>query len=220
MKAFELIANDIPPLKTSDTAERAQHWMSELHVSQLPIVNDQQLLGLITEEDLINSNKPKEPIGNHELSLIRPFVKNTDHIFEVMKLAAEQKLSIIPVVDKDENYLGCISAKSLLHYFAQFGAIKDMGGIIVLEMPLKEYALSEIVQIVESNGALLLGVFTMLNSANSMLEVTLKLNKTQIDAIIAAFQRYDYLVKDSYQEPEYFEDLRDRFDGLMNYLNV
>ena len=69
MLANELMTDDIPPLKTSDTGVRALAWMDELRVSHLPIVNNVDFLGLISENDILDLNAPNDPIGNHTLSL-------------------------------------------------------------------------------------------------------------------------------------------------------
>ena len=75
MFANELITDLVPPLRTSDSVDRALHWMTEFRVNHLPIVNNRDFLGLISEEDILDLNEPESPIGNHRLSLTNPFVK-------------------------------------------------------------------------------------------------------------------------------------------------
>src|SRR6185295_19709170 len=118
MKASELISKNIPSLRTSDTGATALRLMSEYHVRHLPIVNENQLLGLISEEDILNTQGVEEAIGSLPLSFMRPFIKDHEHLFEVMKVAAEFRLTVIPVIDNDENYLGVITRDDLLNYFA------------------------------------------------------------------------------------------------------
>jgi hypothetical protein len=50
--------------------------------------------------------------------------------------------------------------------------------------------------------------------------VTLKLNTHELSAIIAAFERYEYSVKGVYNDDTYHEDVKDRYDALMRYLDV
>jgi len=52
------------------------------------------------------------------------------------------------------------------------------------------------------------------------MEVILKVNKQDINPVMSTFNRYNYTVKASYGEDEDPGDLKDRFDSLMNYLNV
>jgi CBS domain-containing protein len=64
MKAIDLIQKNIPALKTSDTGKRALRLMNEFHITHLPIVNENQLLGLISEEDILNAHGEDDPIGS------------------------------------------------------------------------------------------------------------------------------------------------------------
>ena len=98
MRAKFLITEEIPPLKTSVLGGDALVFMNEFNVGHLPIVNNTQFSGLISEQDIIDLNEPDSPIGDHSLSLIKPVVFMEEHIYEVINLVARLKLSIIPVV--------------------------------------------------------------------------------------------------------------------------
>ena len=41
-----------------------------------------------------------------------------------------------------------------------------------------------------------------------------------LQALIAAFERYEYIVRNIYNETEYTGEIKDRYDALMRYLNV
>ena len=125
MIAEELISNEIPPLKTSDSGLKAMAWMEEFRISHLPIVNHQELLGVISEEDIFNLNSPEEPLGNHRLSLYKPYVKSSQHIYEVIRVVAQMNLSLVPVLDDKENYLEIIT--SLFNHFnLEFSVDKNL----------------------------------------------------------------------------------------------
>ena len=53
-----------------------------------------------------------------------------------------------------------------------------------------------------------------------LIEVTIKINKQEINRIVSTFMRYNYTIKASYSENDYHHLLQERFDHLMNYLNV
>ncbi|HSH64423.1 MAG TPA: CBS domain-containing protein [Bacteroidia bacterium] len=72
MLAKDLITDEIPPLKTSDIGLMAINWMDEFKVSQLPIVNKHEYLGLISDTDILDLNITDNEIGKSKLSLIRP----------------------------------------------------------------------------------------------------------------------------------------------------
>ena len=219
MIASNLLSQSIVPLRTSDTGEEALSIMSDFYVKHLPIVNNKQLLGLISEDDILN-NDIVEAVGSYQLSMSRPYVKDKDHTFEVMSIMSEYNLTVIPVVDNEDNYLGLISQDDLLRFFASIGSFTEPGSIIVIEMSKQDYSLSQISRVVESENAAVLSSFITTNLDSTKIDVTIKINRPDISNILATFQRFDYNVKASFQESEYFDTLKDRYDSLMTFLNV
>jgi hypothetical protein len=220
MYARELISEDIPPLKTSDTGERALAWMDEFRVSHLPIVNNVDFLGLISESDILDFNSSNEPIGGHSLNLSRPYVFDYQHTYDVLKVMSSLKLSVIPVLNDKEQYLGLIHLSTLLQHFAEMASMKESGGLLVLELNLHDYSLSEIARIVESNDAKILSSYISSQIDSTKLEVTIKINRTDLSAIIQTFNRFNYTIKASFHQSEYVDDLKDRFDSFMSFLNI
>ncbi len=219
MVAENLISTAVLPLRTSDTGKMALVSMENFNVRHLPIVNDSQLLGVISEDDILIHNV-NEPIGSYQLSLLRAFVKKSDHLYEVMRLLAEHQLTIIPVVDESGDYIGMVSLEDVLNYFAKTAAFSDSGSIVVLEFQQRSYSLAEIARLVEAEGAAILSTFVSSRPESSLVEITLKINRQDIHNILAAFERFGYVIKASFNEEEYLESLQERYDALMSYLNI
>ncbi len=219
MVAENLISSAVLPLRTSDSGKIALASMENFNVRHLPIVNDSQLLGVISEDDILIHNV-NEPIGSYQLSLLHAFVKKSDHLYEVMRLLAEHQLTIIPVVDEAGDYVGMVSLEDALNYFAKTAAFSDSGSIVVLEFQQRSYSLAEIARLVEAEGATILSTFVSSKPESSIVEVTLKINRQDIHTILAAFERFGYVIKASFNEEEYLESLQERYDALMSYLNV
>jgi acetoin utilization protein AcuB len=221
MIAKEMISEVIPALKTSDTGITALNWMDVFKVMHLPIVNDKEFLGLISEVDIYDMNMPEEPLGNHQLSLLRPYVLESQHVYEIMEVASRLKLSLVPVLDSQKNYLGVITIMELLHYFAELSALRTPGAIIAIELNSNDYSMSQISQIVEGNDAKILSSYISSHPDSTKLELTLKLNVTELTSIIQTFNRYNYTISGSYMKHDDETELLDeRFDLLMRYLNI
>jgi acetoin utilization protein AcuB len=221
MLAKELISDMVPALRTSDTGLKALSYMDIFRISHLPIVNNTEFLGLISDKDIYDMNMAEEPIGNHTLSLTRSSVTSEQHVYEVIELAARLELSVIPVLDEKNNYLGIITQTDLLKYFSELLSVKNPGAIIVLEMNQNDYALSQIAQIIEGNDAKLLSVYVNSSNNSTKIEVNLKINRTDISSIIQTFNRYNYTIKASYMDSELLTNLfDDRYEMFMRYLNV
>ena len=219
MIASQLISSLIMPLTTSDTGEESITLMSINHVKHLPIVNNTQLLGLISEADIL-SHDMNEAIGSYQLSLVRPYAYESDHLFEVMSKMASNHLTVIPVVDNEENYMGLITQEDLLQFYASSFSFTEPGSIIVLETNKRGYSLAEISKIVEEEGAAVLSSFLSSDDSSTSVLVTLKINLQENGRVISALERYDYEVKGSFSEFEYIDELKERYDALMSYLNV
>lgn len=220
MIAPNLISDSIPALHLEDRGEHALVAMHEYNVSQLPVVEGVNYIGLVTMEDIINMKNLNKPLKSFAQTFRKPFVRDTAHIFDVMKAALEYNVRIVPVINNEHRYLGLISAESCLRAFALLNSVKDTGGILELEIAVKDYQLSEVARIVEDNEAEVLCLYTNINQETQRIEITLKLNTSEVAAIVAAFERYEYEVKAIYNDTAYTENLKERYDSLMRYLNV
>jgi FOG: CBS domain len=220
MTAKDFINPGFLPLRTSDTALTALSWMDEYRVSHLPVVNGIDYLGLISDSDIYNDADLDEPIGNHSLSLNHPFVEQNQHIYDVLKIMASLKLTLLPVLDDKNHYLGVITQGILIDEISNITSIQNPGATLVLEVSSNNYSLSEIAQIVESNDAKILSCFITSQPDSTEMDVTIRINRMDFYPILQTFNRYNYVVKASYGESNYYEDLQERYDMLMNYLNV
>jgi acetoin utilization protein AcuB len=220
MLAVELISDAVPPVHTSDSIQKVFDRMAEFRVRHLPIVNEEQFLGLLSEDDLIEEPDYNTPIGALALSLVNPYVLEEQHIYDVIRLFYEQNLSVVPVLDAKKDYQGLISINTMNEYFAKLTSVSEPGGIIVLEISNKNNSLAHMSQIVESDNAQILSSYTRTFPESTRMEVTLKVNKQDISNIIATFLRYEYDVKATFNFTDHNDNAKDRFDSFMNYLNL
>jgi len=221
MLAKDLISDVVPSLRTSDSGQKALYWMDIFRISHLPIVNNEDFLGLISDKDVYDSNMAEEPIGNHNLSLFSPFVTENQHVYEVIELASRLNLTIVPVLDHNNHYKGAVTLNDLIHYFADFTALKEPGAIIVLDMNVLDYSLSQIAQIVESNDAKILSMYISSHSASTRMELTLKINRNDLTSIIQTFTRYNYTIHSTYMDHDDMDSLyENRYEMFMKYLSI
>ncbi len=221
MIASDLISDVMIPLQTSNTGEEALGIMNDYYVKHLPIVNNKQLLGLLSEEDILDHDV-HEAVGSYALSLgDKVYVKADDHLFEVLAMISEYKLTVVPVVQKEKEYLGLITMQDLVQNYADSFSFSEPGSIIVLVMDRKDYSLAEISKIIELESAAILSVFISSPDIESgKILVTIKVNRQEIQHIKASLLRYGYDIRASFVESEYIDTLKERYDMLMSYLNV
>jgi acetoin utilization protein AcuB len=221
MLAKDLISEIIPSLKTSDTGQTALNWMEIFRISHLPIVNNQDFLGLISDADIYDMNQPDEPIGNHKLALLKPYVNTNQHLFEVIGLASRLKLSVVPVLDENNHYKGVITTNDLVRFLAGVSSMDQQGGIIVLEVLERDYSLTQIAQIVESNNIRVLSMYITSPPESTKLEVTLKVNSEDLSSVIRTFERYNYNIRTWVSTDDSMDRFySERLDMLIKYLNI
>lgn len=219
MIAKELISQTVFPINTSDTGEEALQLMQVYHVRHLPIVNHEQLLGVVSEEDILIHNTV-DAVGTYRLSFLRPFCFEHDHLFEVMAKMGRFHLTIVPVIDEEENYLGVVTMEDLLQYFASNFSFSEPGSILVIETARGNYSLAEIARIAEAEEIIILNSFVNAIPDTHRINVTLKLNRQNINAFKASLERFGYEVSATFSEAGFNDGLKERYDALMTYLNV
>lgn len=220
MTAKRLIAHDIPALSLQQTGRDAFHLLSDYHVKHLPVVHEGKLVGLLSEEDVFN-HKLYDPISEYDFSLLRrAAVMEDEHIFEVMRMMGDMRLTVIPVVDAEGNYQGLISQNDLLRFFANTASFTEQGAVLVLQMPRRDYTMSAISHIIEDENVKILSAFVTSAPDPEQVELTLKLDRSDLSRVIASLERHDYIVKETFGELERSDFIRDRYDALMHYLNL
>ena len=219
MTASELYANDILPLRTSDTGADALEVMREFYVQHLPIVHDGELLAIVSEDDVLEHDVESD-LGDYATSLPQLRIRTADHLYEVMRMVAQYDLTAVPVVDAENKYVGLITASDLLNYYARTSTFTESGSIVILEVQRRDYALSEIARIAESENAIILSSFVEASGDGSLLQVTIKVNHENVAGMLNTFQRFGYEVQGTFNEGEALDSMRERYDALMSYLSV
>src|ERR1043165_485893 len=114
MLVGDLITDEIPPLKTSDTVEMALDWMEQFKVSHLAVVENRVLMGIVSEYDLLDYERPDEKISEMKTPLLKPILHHYQHAYDLVKIMSALDLTLVPVLDENEFYKGCITLKGLV----------------------------------------------------------------------------------------------------------
>jgi len=220
MIAKDLINDSFPPLKLSDSGLKAINWMEEFRLEHLPLVDSVNYIGLASEEDILKLSALDQPLANHNLPLIRPFVRYNQPVFEVVKLISKDKLTIVPVLDAADHYIGLVTLQDILKHYSESGIFEDANGVLVLEVGAKSYSLSEIAHIIESEDGKIISSYITPNPENETIDITIKINQRELSRILASFSRHGYFVKEHYHQNEFMDDIKSPYDSLMNYLGI
>ena len=220
MIAKELISVHIPSMSFNDEAEKALTLMDENKVSHIPVVDNGEYHGLISENEILDLDDIFLPLNQVRPILTRPSVKMYDYIYDILSVFSQNNITALPVLDDNGQYIGVIGQEELVKTLAKLTNAKEPGGVIVLGLNIRDYSMVQIAQIIESENAKILSSYTSTQDDSLKMDIVLKINKSDLSSILASFTRYDYEIKASFHESEYEEDLERRYNQFIKYLNI
>jgi len=220
MLTIDLINGNIPRLQLQDSVVKAMQLVNDFRVTHLPVVSDDKYLGLLSEEDLLDVEDEKLTIEALQEHFIPASVKDNMHFLNAVNASIQFDTSIVPVVNEEGELAGVISTTDLLKTLGNFAGANEIGGIIVLEMERSQFAISEISRIVESNDCTILHLNSNTDAITGMLTVTLHINKREIAAVVATFERYEYDVLYFFGNENFENEIHTNYRHLMNYLDI
>ena len=219
MSIVRLISPLVPTLSPADTGSRALALMEDNGFSQLPVISEENYVALVQEYDVLDWATPDKELSSAAFLSFRPAIQLSSHPYEALRIINQMNLSVLPVLDIDNKYTGSVTRASLLNYMAEKSGLEGPGGIIVLEMEQNNYSLFQIARICENEDITIINLQIYTTPAGT-LEVTLKANRTSLDALVSSFERHSYTVKEVYGETKNIEDVMGKYNLLMNYLNM
>ncbi|MBN7814080.1 cbs domain containing protein [Algoriphagus pacificus] len=221
MQAYEFINNLIPPLKLSDKTGMALAWMEEIRTDILPVVDQGNFLGLIREEMIFDMNNAEKLISEVQLDNQMCWVYSDKHIYDVLRVGAEQHSNVVAVLSRDQHYLGVVTMEDSIAAFADSLSIQSQGSVLVLSLFMTDYSLSEISRIVESENTKVLSSFITSDPLDdAKIKLTLKLDKPELRHIKATLERFGYKILDHYQEESGISGEEDRIGNLLRFLDI
>jgi CBS-domain-containing membrane protein len=219
MLASSIAIQGFPQLHLEDTAAFALQCMEDFEVQHLPIVKDEYYLGLAIKEDLLDMDASKT-IAQLDNPLTRIGIAGKAHFLTALDLYAKHHLTLLPVLNEQQECIGVIPQKNLNDKLAHFLGVAQQGAVLVVSIPPYQYSLAEMSRLVETNNAQIIQLNTFYDESTGALVVTLKLNRDEASAIIATFQRYSYEVLHYFGNSPLHNDLEAHYHHLMNYLDV
>ena len=217
-RALNLISKSLPSLNRGESAMHVLNLMDELRVNDLPVVENGLFLGLANESDFLNAEVYQGEI-QAELDLLNVSVSPDSHVLDVLKVISENDITVVPVVDDGNNYLGSITSADLLDHLAEMLGVMREGGIIVLQVFERDHSIQQIARIIEENNAKILSL-SVVPASEGNLEMHIKIDLPDLNPILQSLERFNYNVLSKFQASQFDDELKDRYNELMRYLNM
>lgn len=221
MTIAEIINHDLPILKPSDTVGNALSWMEENRIGQLVVVDAGKYAGIVSEDILMDYDEDMQ-LSDVMLQFSEITLSDYQHIYESLGLISKYHLQVIGIIDEEENFVGIITASEVYTKFGELLGSQEPGAVLVISIKNRDYSLSEISRLVESDNAKILSSYftgnTYLN--NDSASLTLKINRESITSVVATLERFGYTVEASYAHEPIESIEQERYNMLMKYLSV
>ncbi|WKD85033.1 Inosine-5'-monophosphate dehydrogenase [Polaribacter huanghezhanensis] len=218
MNIIEYILNNFKPLTTQSTVREALKLCKTYPITHIPVVENARYVGCISQTDVLTIDN-KEELLIESIDIFDHFqTDNNESLLELLKIFADNETNILPAV-ANQKYLGYIDLNDVLDTFSQTPFLNTEGVVLVIEKNSKDYSMSEVSQIIESNNGVVLGCYESKRTSDQV-EVTLKVSSQEINEIIQTFRRYNYTIISEHKDDIYLEELKNRSDYLQKFLNT
>lgn len=222
MLAKKLSNNSFTPLHISDDISSAINKMDAWQTENIPVLDPATLkiVGQAVFSNLTDVDDKSAIIS--DINLQPPvFAFENEHIFEVARKMLHHEVRFMALVDQSESYIGIIEKKDVLEAFSKMLNVATFGSVITVEMAEADFTLSKLVNVIESEGAKILGLTVdHQNDNSSRLQVSLKLNLQDTSAVTSALERHGYVTTTENRHDMMQVDLTSRADELMRYLDL
>ncbi|WP_020404403.1 CBS domain-containing protein [Gracilimonas tropica] len=221
MLVQEITNKDISPLKLDDTVAAALLRIDLLHTTRIPVVDENnRLVGMASLDRLIEVVDEETPLKNLELA--EPIsVPASQHLFEASRVMLAKELYLLPVVDTKMNFIGMLKKKDVLTALGELFNLSSYGSVISVELEQQDFTLSDIVRIIEMEGAKILGVAVQQPDIDHpSYRVSFKLNLEDSSVVSAGLRRFGYTITSEANSEILEGDFSDRADELIRYLDI
>ena len=218
MQLTNYITNDFKPLSPNDTVDMAVVLFDNFSMDFLPIVEGDKLVGCLPFDFNLGIEE-KRLVGEYLNTEELFSVNRNDNLIDALRILGINDSNTVFVISDNNDYLGYVTQYDVMSSLSNTPFFKELGGVVVIKKSIKEYSISEISQIVESENAKILGVL-ITDFIGDEVVLTVKVDRMRLGTIEASLKRFGYIVLESYHENKNIDDLQDRYDSLMSYLNV
>jgi CBS domain-containing protein len=191
--------------------------IDEFQLSHLPIFENKNLMGMVNYEALL-SLEETETIKNNRNLLEHFFLSDETSIFDIIQCMDRFQSNLVPIIDFEENYLGYVTQKSVIHLLAKNYFISEPSVTILVSIGIKQYSFSEVSKIIESNNGHISAILVTQIELNRV-EICVKFNAINLSSVGETFERFGYTIEQKFFNDHKKELLKDRYQNLLHYLS-
>jgi len=215
----EILIKDIPVLKPENSGLQALSLMENLKLKHLPVLREGHYICLLSEKDVFAMPNREGMLGN--ICLYAPSVREESSILDVLNLMSKDFLSLLPVLTEAGKYVGVVTLPALIQGLSELCNVGSEGALIAVETNRRDYILSQIIHLMESNNASILSFFTYSVAETDKQILLFKIDLEDASPVLRSLERFNYKVIYHFQKQMLTDDvMKKRLDELMFYLEM
>ncbi|MGJ1415314.1 CBS domain-containing protein [Sphingobacterium multivorum] len=211
MLISQFLSNADFSIQNADSIQQALEKLQDMLCKELVVLNGDDYIGLVNETILLDAEDEDAPLSSIKINTAPIQLKFNQHPYDALVMITVYNSTIIPVLDQDNKYIGVSTQLDILKAISSIQSQNESGAIIVLAIGLHDFSLSQIAHLVESDNCRILNCATKINLESDNIEVTLKVDKSNINALLNSFLRHNYLVLETHNTIAAFDDTADRY---------
>lgn len=222
MLVKELINEKPEPLQRQSTMQEAVIRMESENMRFYPIVDESnnQLVGQASLDDIQNYHVSGPGVVDTGAG-VGEVLRLNDHILQAVQHMLRSDRQVMPVIDHEGGYAGLVQRSTLINAVMELMNLGDPGTIIMIEMMPRDFMLSDIIRIIESEGARVLSMTVQSPDALSEhYRVSVKLNLDDLSRVGNALRRYGYIITVESAADLTDAELSDKADAFLRYLDI
>lgn len=214
----DLISKELGPCYLHNSVEYFLKTIYEYKLTHIPVFDGLSFVGNISEEYL--NELPLE----EKLTYVKPYlsyfsITEYSSVFEAIKKFYTHDCNIIPVLDKNEKYIGYILIEDVIAIISKMPWIAEPTAMIIVSIPEKRFSMSEVTKIIESNNGKIFSSFIS-RFVNETIEITVKFSVQNLTSVSETFERFGYQIIHKFFQDEKKQLIDNRYEQLMKYLEI
>ncbi len=212
-----LIQQSLPVWQAEASPKLLEKLFAE-HVgfTQFPVLDKGNFVGFVHRSHF--SAYPTAPSLDYVAAGSK--VYDHQHLYHVLKISAQHQGAYVAVLNKTEEYLGSITLENMLQAITQELSLETHGQLMLLTVTKQQYNLQEIIYLLDSEKAQLIGL--QVQEEEDLVKISLHLHTTgSYQAITDTLRRFNYQVHFEHDKQWVSSETEQRnLNLLMKYLKI
>jgi len=200
--------------KIKDAISTCKHY----GFSHIPVVEKDIFRGMLRCDDLIDSEDKEATLDSLRDFIEKIYLSDKMSWTDTLALMIRNEANVLGVLDLTGKFVGIKLLDDLINFLAEKDFVNKEGYILVIRKNTADFSITQVAQIIESDGGSILGI--LVNETNGETELEVKIQTEDINEIIQSFRRYDYSIISEIEEDLHLQELKEHSAFLKKYLEI